>query len=111
MDCPVLTELRLTEAYEPEHENRPHLSGGDYDISAIRSCADGCALDRRLHGYEVNDALQSARIEKLAAENKRLREKMAVIRGLARKRSYYGRNLGDLLKRIETAVDAALEGK
>ena len=53
MNCPVLTELELTEAYEPEHENPPVLSGGSYDIDAIRSCGEGC---------------------KMAAENARLRE-------------------------------------
>ncbi|MCE5253326.1 MAG: hypothetical protein LLG45_03805 [Actinomycetia bacterium] len=58
MNCPVLTELKLTEAYEPEHENPPVLSGGSYDIDAIRSCGEGC---------------------KMAAENARLREAAAAV--------------------------------
>jgi hypothetical protein len=40
--CPVLHELDTREDYDPEHEQTPHLSGGDYDISAIRDCAEGC---------------------------------------------------------------------
>ena len=40
--CPVLEELEIREDYDPEHEQTPHLSGGDYDIGAIRSCAENC---------------------------------------------------------------------
>jgi hypothetical protein len=40
--CPVLHELEIREDYDPEHEQTPHLSGGDYDISAIRDCAENC---------------------------------------------------------------------
>ena len=40
--CPVLQELEATEAYAPEYEQVPVLSGGDYDISAIRDCAENC---------------------------------------------------------------------
>ena len=43
-ECPVLKELRLTEDYDPEFEQKPHLTGGDYDIDAIRECGDGCEL-------------------------------------------------------------------
>jgi hypothetical protein len=39
--CPVLHELDTREDYGDEM-NPPVLSGGDYDISAIRSCADNC---------------------------------------------------------------------
>lgn len=63
MNCPVLTELRLTESYEPEHENPPVLSGGSYDIEAIRSCAENC--------------MAAARIEALEKDNARLREALA----------------------------------
>jgi len=42
--CPVLHELEVTEDYQPEHENPPVLSGGDYDISAIRDCAEECKV-------------------------------------------------------------------
>lgn len=40
--CPVLRELEATEAYDPEHEQVPVLSGGDYDITAIRACGENC---------------------------------------------------------------------
>jgi len=40
--CPVLHELETREDYDPEHEQTPHLSGGDYDIAAIRDCAEEC---------------------------------------------------------------------
>jgi hypothetical protein len=40
--CPVLHELEIREDYDPEHEQTPRLSGGDYDISAIRDCAENC---------------------------------------------------------------------
>lgn len=60
--CPVLEELEVTEDYQPEHENPPVLSGGDYDISAIRDCAEGCeigAMNRALrqHAARMNLAL------------------------------------------------------
>jgi len=42
--CPVLRELAVTEGYDREHEQAPVLSGGDYDISAIRSCGEDCLL-------------------------------------------------------------------
>lgn len=40
--CPVLAELEHAEDYNAEHENPPVLSGGDYDISAIRDCSENC---------------------------------------------------------------------
>jgi hypothetical protein len=39
--CPVLEELEMREDYGDEM-NPPVLSGGDYDISAIRDCAENC---------------------------------------------------------------------
>ena len=39
--CPVLHELDTREDYGDEM-NPPVLSGGDYDISAIRDCAENC---------------------------------------------------------------------
>lgn len=57
--CPVLQELAAVEDYDPEHEQVPHLSGGDYDIAAIRACCEECRIG------EVN--------RRLAAENMRLR--------------------------------------
>lgn len=40
--CPVLRELAVTEDYDPEHEQAPVLSGGSYDITAIRDCGENC---------------------------------------------------------------------
>ena len=45
--CPVLTELDLMESYNPEHENPPNLSQGDYDIEAIRFCGKECPISLR----------------------------------------------------------------
>lgn len=47
--CPVLQELEATEAYDPEYEQVPVLSGGDYDISAIRDCAEQCLMGARAY--------------------------------------------------------------
>ena len=79
--CPVLIELELTEDYDREHENAPVLSGGDYDISAIRSCGEEC---------------------KVAAENRRLREALALIERQTRD---YGVGIG---ARCNNIADAAL---
>lgn len=46
--CPVLHELAVREDYDPEHEQALHLSGGDYDIGAIRDCAANCVAGERL---------------------------------------------------------------
>ena len=59
--CPVLHELDTREDYGDEM-NPPVLSGGDYDISAIRDCAEGCeigAMNRALrqHASRMNLAL------------------------------------------------------
>ena len=59
--CPVLHELDTREDYGDEM-NPPVLSGGDYDISAIRDCAEGCnigAMNRALrqHAARMNLAL------------------------------------------------------
>jgi len=92
MNCPVLTELRLTESYEPEHENPPVLSGGSYDIDAIRSCGEGC---------------------KMAAENARLRAALTDIYdlGFDRDGMATAEGLGGLVDQLTAIARATLEGK
>lgn len=51
--CPVLRELAVTEDYDREHEQAPVLSGGDYDISAIRDCAEHCTLGRIIYAQRL----------------------------------------------------------
>jgi len=89
MNCPVLTELELTEAYEPEHENPPVLSGGSYDIDAIRSCGENC---------------------KVAADNARLREAALAYQELATCYRIGKTPKESLFKRLEIAR-TTLEGK
>ncbi len=110
MNCPVLTELRLVESYEPEHENPPVLSGGDYDIDAIRHCAENCPVDRQLHGREVNDALLAAQIEVLEKDNTRLREALASILPITARLATTAFNLGQTSEHwpsIRALVDEA----
>lgn len=81
--CPVLQELEATEAYDPEYEQVPVLSGGDYDITAIRDCGETC----------VWPAYASQRLDRLRALARRL--------GLA----------GDDTAHIETALKALIASR
>jgi hypothetical protein len=70
--CPVLRELAVTEDYDREHEQAPVLSGGDYDISAIRSCGEDCrlaaenrTLSLALDDWRCRAAKNAGRIEEL----------------------------------------------
>lgn len=66
-ECPVLKELRLTEDYDPEFEQKPLLTGGDYDIDAIRDCGEGCKLAMLYAALRPD-------IDDLKRENAKLRE-------------------------------------
>jgi len=80
-NCPVLNELAVTEDYDREHEQAPVLSGGDYDISAIRDCGESCLIGALARQRKLQiEGLEEA-VEGLTLENRRLREALEALIG------------------------------
>ena len=67
MNCPVLRELALQEACAENEQSRV-MTGGDYDIAAIRDCGERCTCGGIIYAQRLQIQALERELDKLRAQ-------------------------------------------